>query len=69
MSVKESSARYGVPNSTSHDKISTLRNVHEVKLFPKLDRFERTFSDAYGNKLVNHTMKKSLKQENGLIVT
>lgn len=30
----------------------TLRKGHEVKLFPKLCRFERTFSNAYENELM-----------------
>lgn len=40
---------YGILKSTLDDKISTLKEGHEVELFPKLGKFERILSDAYEN--------------------
>ena len=45
MGVREAAHRFGVPKSSLHDRVTQLRKGEQIKLQPKLGRFEPTFID------------------------
>lgn len=71
MGVREAAHRFGVPKSSLHDRVTQLRKGEQIKLQPKLGRFEPTFIDIeeqllqhvqeLDNRLMPLTKKEFLK--------
>lgn len=54
ISLRQASSKYGIPKSTLHDKVASLKSGKEIELQPKVGRFTKTFSSEYEEQLVNH---------------
>ena len=54
LSIRQAAERYDVPKSSIHDRLKVLKSGREVTYYPKLGRFEVTFSEDVSKQLYEH---------------
>ncbi|CAG4950407.1 unnamed protein product [Parnassius apollo] len=54
LSVRQAADRFDVPRSSLHDRLKVLKSGKEVAFYPKLGRFETTFSKNFFMQLYEH---------------
>ncbi|CAG5036361.1 unnamed protein product [Parnassius apollo] len=54
LSVRQAADRFDVPRSSLHDRLKVLKSGKEVAFYPKLGRFETTFSENFSMQLYEH---------------
>lgn len=53
MKIRRAAEEFNVPKSTLHDRVAAIRRGREIKIEPKLGRFDCTFNDRQENDLIN----------------